>query len=126
MFIPYVKGFVIGKQSLNPNEWKEFKNTQDKHYKQASHHSQFWDKSWTHDGQIPDVCGKMPDDAIIEMCADWCAMSKKYGNTPFEWADENINKLWKFDKHQIKLIYLIHLVNLNRHRHIILPIFLLE
>ena len=76
MFIPYVKGFVIGKQSLNPNEWKEFKNTQDKHYKQASHHSQFWDKSWTHDGQIPDVCGKMPDDAIIEMCADWCAMSK--------------------------------------------------
>ena len=47
----------------------------------------------------------MPDDAIIEMCADWCAMSKKYGNTPFEWADENINKLWKFDKHQIKLIY---------------------
>lgn len=105
MFIPYVKGFVIGKQSLNPNEWKEFKNTQDKHYKQASHHSQFWDKSWTHDGQIPDVCGKMPDDAIIEMCADWCAMSKKYGNTPFEWADENINKLWKFDKHQIKLIY---------------------
>ena len=26
MFIPYVKGFVIGKQSLNPNEWKEFKN----------------------------------------------------------------------------------------------------
>lgn len=105
MFIPYVKGFVIGKQSLNPNEWKEFKNTQDKHYKQASHHSQFWDKSWTHDGQIPDVCGKMPDDAIIEMCADWCAMSKKYGNTPFEWADENINKLWKFDKHQIDLIY---------------------
>lgn len=105
MFIPYVKGFVIGKQSLNPNEWKEFKNTQDKHYKQASHHSQFWDKSWTHDGQIPDVCGKMPDDAIIEMCADWCAMSKKYGNTPFEWADENINKLWKFDKHQINLIY---------------------
>lgn len=105
MFIPYVKGFVIGKQSLNPNEWKEFKNTQDKHYKQASHHSQFWDKSWTHDGQIPNVCGKMPDDAIIEMCADWCAMSKKYGNTPFEWADENINKLWKFDKHQIDLIY---------------------
>lgn len=105
MFIPYVKGFVIGKQSLNPNEWKEFKNTQDKHYKQASHHSQFWDKSWTHDGQIPDVCGKMPDDAIIEMCADWCAMSKKYGNTPFEWADENINKLWKFDEHQIQVIY---------------------
>lgn len=105
MFIPYVKGFVIGKQSLNPNEWKEFKNTQDKHYKQASHHSQFWDKSWTHDGQIPDVCGKMPDDAIIEMCADWCAMSKKYGNTPFEWADENIGKLWKFDEHQIQVIY---------------------
>lgn len=105
MFIPYVKGFVIGKQSLNSNEWKEFKNTQDKHYKQASHHSQFWDKSWTHDGQIPDVCGKMPDDAIIEMCADWCAMSKKYGNTPFEWADENIGKLWKFDEHQIQVIY---------------------
>lgn len=29
-------------------------------------------------------CTKMTDQAIIEMCCDWCAMSEEFGNTPFE------------------------------------------
>lgn len=105
LLTPYVKGFVRGKEGCTDKEWEEFKNTQDIHYKNNSHHSQYWDKSWQHDGQMPIADNKMNNEAIIEMCADWCSMSEHYGNTPFEWADENIGKLWHFDKHQIDLIY---------------------
>jgi len=54
-------------------------------------------------GKVLD-CTAMTTEGIIEMCADWCAMSEELGNTPFEWADKNIDIRWKFDDRQKKLI----------------------
>lgn len=103
LLIPYIKGFIWGKMNCTDEEWKSFKVAQELHYRNNAHHSQHWDKNSYF--KAPDVRGKMPDEALYEMCADWCAMSEYYGNTPFEWADENIGKLWKFDEHQIQVIY---------------------
>ena len=103
LLIPYIKGFIWGKMNCTDEEWKSFKVAQELHYRNNAHHSQHWDKNSYF--KAPDVRGKMPDEALYEMCADWCAMSEYYGNTPFEWADKNIGKLWKFDEHQIQVIY---------------------
>lgn len=88
---------------LNQQEKELFRQAMEEHHKSQTHHPEYWGKAGGH-GRIH-VENIMPDDAIIEMCADWCAKAKEYGNTPFEWADENIGKKWKFDKHQIDLIY---------------------
>ena len=48
---------------------------------------------------------KMPDVDIMEMCADWCAMSEELNNDPYEWAKNTVNKKWKFTKHQVDLLY---------------------
>ena len=100
---PYTNGYVKGEDNLSENDKTLYKNAQNKHYKESDHHCEHWGE--VNNDRMVDVSGKMPDEALIEMCADWCAQSEKYGNTPFQWADENINKLWKFDKHQIDLIY---------------------
>lgn len=48
----------------------------------------------------------MPDLDIMEMCADWSAMSAERGtNTPQEWAKSNVNVRWKFTEEQEELIY---------------------
>jgi hypothetical protein len=48
---------------------------------------------------------KMPDLDIAEMIADWMAMSEEKGDNPEDWANKNVNKKWKFDEDQEKLIY---------------------
>lgn len=48
---------------------------------------------------------KMKDIDIAEMCADWMAVSEERGTDPEDWANKNINKRWKFTKHQEALIY---------------------
>ena len=100
IMIPYIKGFVRKHIELSDKEYNQFKNAQHKHYQNNEHHPEHWDNSL-----VPNVSGKMPKIAIIEMCADWCAMSKIFGNTPFEWADKNIGKRWIFDNNQIEFIY---------------------
>jgi hypothetical protein len=99
MMIPYIKGFTRGK-NLSEEEYKEFKNAQRIHYENNTHHPEYWDKSST-----PDVRGKMPLDAIQEMVCDWCAMSKVFHNSPYDWADDHIGTYWLFDDKQIKCIY---------------------
>lgn len=47
---------------------------------------------------------KMPDSYIASMVADWLAMSDEKNSDPYEWADKNINKRWKFNKNQVILI----------------------
>lgn len=105
MIVPYTKGFIKGKRNVSPEEWKQFKETQLKHYREASHHLQYWDRTWQPGDLALDVRGKMPDDAIIEMCADWCAMSYKMHSDPYEWTAKHVNKDFLFDQHQIDLIY---------------------
>ena len=57
---------------------------------------------------------KMTDEAILEMCCDWCAMSEEFGNTPWEWFDQTCGYIkyddydppmrWLFTNHQYDLI----------------------
>lgn len=47
----------------------------------------------------------MPELDLVEMCADWSAMSEEKGGTPMEWADKNVNVRWKFTEDQVDLIY---------------------
>ena len=84
-----------------------------KHIKNNYHHPEYWDDSVIDfvrdndglDNKITDA-SKMPNSAIYEMCADWCAMSEELNeNTPFDWADKTINKRWKFTNNQINKIY---------------------
>lgn len=46
----------------------------------------------------------MPKDALIEMCCDWCAMSKEFGNSPFEWFAKVNGIRWQFTEAQEEII----------------------
>ena len=47
---------------------------------------------------------KMPEDAILEMLCDWCSMSVKFNNTPFEWFSAQKDSRWIFSKEQENFI----------------------
>lgn len=85
------------------------------HVKTNEHHPEFWDGNSTIESinskdrdkppeRMVDAT-KMPLYAIIEMVADWCAMSEEKGTDPYKWCEMNINKRWKFTEEQVKLIY---------------------
>lgn len=46
----------------------------------------------------------MPDLDLLEMCADWCAVSVEVKGNPMHWADQNIGVRWKFLSRQENLI----------------------
>jgi hypothetical protein len=49
---------------------------------------------------------KMPDIDIVEMVADWMAMSEEKGeDSPIDWAKKNVNVRWEFTEEQEKFIY---------------------
>ena len=85
------------------------------HVKHNPHHPEFHDPDTTIESINPKdrdkppermVDGtKMTETDIAEMCADWCAMSEERGGSPVDWAKMNINKRWRFNEDQIKLIY---------------------
>lgn len=47
----------------------------------------------------------MKDIDIGEMVADWLAVSEEKNGNTRQWADKNVNIRWKFNKHQVDLIY---------------------
>jgi hypothetical protein len=52
----------------------------------------------------------MSDIDLIEMVADWTAMSQELnqnGGSAKSWADKNINKRWLFEDYQVDFIYKI-------------------
>lgn len=90
------------------------------HVKNSAHHPEYWledknnrnvipkadrDKFDPNDVPTIDVTKTMPEWAIVEMCADWCAMSEERHNTPFEWVNKVIDKRWKFGKEKTELIH---------------------
>lgn len=88
------------------------------HVRTNEHHPEFWsnrtdslipknDRDKFDPNSVPtiDVSKTMEINYIVEMCADWCAMSEERGNTPFEWADKVIGKRWYFGKEKTNLIY---------------------
>jgi hypothetical protein len=67
--------------------------------------------------EIIDATG-MPVFDIAEMVADWMAVSEEKGNCPIDWADRNVNKRWKFDADQVRLIYeLINVIWLGKNNY---------
>jgi len=106
------------------NEGKDYKipdNIDDNkasthHVKHNRHHPEFHDEESGDDcinkddrGAAPEQVvdgSKMKDIDVAEMVADWCAMSEELEeDTPKTWADNNVNKRWKFTDTQVELIY---------------------
>ena len=69
-------------------------NTINTHYKNNKHHPEHWSN-----------LKEMDEEALTEMCADWCAMSKEYKTDPMNWADDHIGTRWDFSETQIYFIY---------------------
>jgi hypothetical protein len=97
------------------NEKNDMNLATEHHIKTNKHHPEFWsertvnlisreDRDKVPDTEI-DVSETMPYDAIIEMCADWCAMSEEKNNTPYDWARNVVNKRWIFGEEKTKVIY---------------------
>jgi len=75
------------------------------HVKTNPHHPESWDKDRD---KVPDKmvdATSMPLTYVASMVADWLAMSEEKKTCPYEWAEKNINKRWKFSEEQVKLIY---------------------
>jgi hypothetical protein len=96
---------------------KEIHNVTLHHVNTNMHHPEFWDSNkWDIDfinksdrdkptENLVDATS-MTKGAIIEMCADWCAMTEELNEkTPLDWADKNIQVRWTFNMKQIGLIY---------------------
>lgn len=82
------------KQQIPIEYQNKLKYVMNKHYKSNKHHPEYWDN-----------INDMDEESLIEMCADWCAMSEEYNNSPLEWADDNIDRRWKFNETQTYFIY---------------------
>jgi len=99
-----------------PDEWKDRCHEATFHHvKTNKHHPEYWDSTLTENpinkedrdkpsDKVVDAT-KMPKKYILEMVADWCAMSEEKGNTPKEWADKNMGVRWEFSPEQKDLIY---------------------
>lgn len=98
-------------KTLSSSEQESLRQAGMNHRTENQHHPEFWDK-----GNIKNMTGlrthpttpfnvqKMPKRALIEMCADWCAMSEEFGNTPFEWFDYINGVRYNFSKSQEEFI----------------------
>jgi len=85
------------------------------HIMNNKHHPEFWDKNFNPDTMFNrknrDATSIEMVDAtnmntinILELVADWCAVSDERKSCPIKWADMNINKRWKFTDKQEQLI----------------------
>lgn len=90
---------------------KKMTEATEHHVKNNMHHPEFYcddkDVINSKDRDKPKKlidCTKMPELSIAEMVCDWLAMSQEKGTDPNKWADDNINKRWKFNGKQEKLI----------------------
>lgn len=103
-------------KELNIPEWllNEMTKITEYHTKNNKHHPEYWDNSLISgfidntDRDKTDVmvnATEMPDLYILEMICDWCSVSEERGTDPLDWADNNVNKRWKFTNEQVDLIY---------------------
>jgi hypothetical protein len=76
------------------------------HVSTNKHHPDYWDNNLNLDNRDKIVDStKMPLTYVATMVADWLAMSEEKKTNPYEWAKQNINKRWKFNKEQEEFIY---------------------
>ena len=106
---------LMSKESLTPEEEKRLDEATKIHIIYNYHHPEFWvsdedtirvKREFTRKNPVMNLdCSNMPEWAMMEMCADWCAMSEEFSNTPFEWADKVIGTRWIFTDNQKEFIY---------------------
>ncbi len=91
------------------------------HVKSNNHHPEYWDDNITLEQYStnyyeqfdnPDfyvVDGTlMSKEGIAEMVCDWTAVAQEFGkNSARDWADEMIDKRWRFTPEQVNFIYQI-------------------
>ncbi len=94
-------------EQITPEETEQLRQAGMHHRLNSPHHPEFWDKENIENmtdirnhPTNPFNCTKMPDDALEEMCVDWCAMSEEFGNTPFEWVAHIKGKRYIFTSEQ--------------------------
>lgn len=82
------------------------------HVKHNKHHPEYYDKNAEINKNDRDKkpekivdAANMKDIDIGEMVSDWLAMSEEKGTGLKKWANDNVNKRWKFTSKQTKLIY---------------------
>jgi hypothetical protein len=85
-----------------------------KHISSEMHHPEFWIDAGPKEkieilkhNKKNDalICCYMPNLYLAEMVCDWCAVSSEIGNSPIDWAHENIGKRWAFSKEQAEFIF---------------------
>jgi len=105
-----------GTEYMPPNIIRRQMNTATFHHVSTNkHHPDYWDNNLSINNlnlddrdKIPDKMvdsTKMPLTHIATMVADWLAMAEEKKTDPYKWAEQNINKRWKFNKEQKEFIY---------------------
>lgn len=84
------------------------------HITNNKHHPEYWDLNFdpamlnSRDRDKPSNkmvdATQMPLPYILEMMADWLAMSEEKQTDIYEWAEKNVNVRWHFTPEQINLI----------------------
>ena len=80
------------------------------HVKSNPHHPEYRDRNMTFSNFDRDETreitngSKMQVFEIMEMCCDWCAMSKELGGSPFDWFEKNNGTRWSFTEEQVASI----------------------
>ena len=96
-----------------PEMYKDICNRiTEKHISLSDHHPEFWDDDKTNlvnnenRDEISRVINatKMSTKKLIEMFADWTAVSIDRGTSVRDWMDKNINKRWLFTKDQVQVL----------------------
>lgn len=121
-YTPYVwlTEFYRCKQENIPFKYPEGIEPQTKeatlhHIRNNPHHPEYWDankanidlssnRDSANQPQVIDAT-KMNEVSMAEMVCDWAAMSQEKGTSLKEWADNNINKRWRFTDKQVQFIY---------------------
>lgn len=97
-------------EGLTPDEEDRLNKATEAHVKNNAHHAEHWCEENVDgfDRFNPPMglhCESMPNYAIDEMMADWCAMSEEFGNTPQQWLKKTVPSRWVFTEDQIKYMY---------------------
>lgn len=103
---------LMNKKDVSEEEQKMIDDATYKHVINNEHHCEHWCnpkdvEGFSRSNPTPHGCldcTKMPEEAMTEMCCDWCAMSEEFNNTPFEWFDKVKDTRWHFNEKQEKFI----------------------
>lgn len=104
-------GFKLWYKDKTKEEADELNACTLEHIKRNSHHPEYWTdvdlSAFSRTNPAKGLVINMPEEDMIEMCCDWCAMSEELGGSPIDWAKQNIGTRWIFNQQQELFIYTI-------------------